>query len=142
MKSFYPKEGEVERKWYVVDLKGKVLGRTVSEIAKVLMGKNKPQYTPSVDTGDFVVALNSDHIVLTGNKWQDKLYYRHTGYFGGIKSTTAGKQRQKDSTRIVYHAVKGMLPKNKLAEKLIKKLKVDRGSEHENQAQQPVALEF
>lgn len=142
MKSFYPKEGEVERKWYVVDLKGKVLGRTVSEIAKVLMGKNKPQYTPSVDTGDFVVALNSDHVVLTGRKWEDKIYHRHTGYFGGIKSTTAAEQRRKDSTKIVYHAVKGMLPKNKLAEKLIKKLKVYRGNEHENQAQQPVAIEL
>lgn len=142
MKSYYPKEGEVERKWYVVDLKGKVLGRSVSEIAKVLMGKNKPQYTPSVDTGDFVVAINADAVVLTGNKWENKLYYRHTGYFGGIKSTTAAKQRQKDSTRIVYHAVKGMLPKNKMGEKLIKKLKVYRGSEHENQAQQPVALAF
>lgn len=142
MKSFYPKEGEVERKWYVVDLKGKVLGRTVSEIAKVLMGKNKPQYTPSVDTGDFVVALNSDHVVLTGRKWEDKIYHRHTGYFGGIKSTTATEQRRKDSTKIVYHAVKGMLPKNKLAEKLIKKLKVYRGNEHENQAQQPVAIEL
>lgn len=142
MKSYYPKEGDITKKWHLVDLKGKVLGRAVSEIANVLVGKNKPTYTPGVDIGDFVVAINSDEVVLTGNKWAKKVYYRHTGYFGGIKSTTAAKQREKDSTKIVYHAVKGMLPKNKRGNNLIKKLKVYAGSEHEHQAQQPTALDL
>lgn len=142
MKSYYPKQGQVAKKWLLVDLKGKVLGRAVSEIAKILTGKNKPQYTPGVDLGDFIVAINSDAIELTGNKWENKLYYKHTEYFGGIKSITAAKQRAKDSTKIVYSAVKGMLPKNKLGNNLIKNLKVYRGGEHEQQAQQPVAIDL
>ena len=142
MKSYYPKEGEVPRKWYVVDLKGKVLGRAASEIACVLTGKNKPQYTPSVDVGDFVVAINANEVVLTGNQWENKNYYTHTGYFGGVKTITAKKLKQKDSTRIITHAVKGMLPKNKMGYKLIKKLKIYKDANHEHQAQQPVMLEI
>ena len=141
MKSFYPKPGDITKKWHLVDLNGKTLGRAASEIARVLMGKHKPQYPPSVDTGDFVVAINSDTVKLTGKKWTDKIYHRHTGYVGGIRSITAEKQRQKDSTKLLLIAVKGMLPKNKLGRKMIKKLKVYTGTEHKNAAQQPQPLE-
>ena len=141
MKSFYPKPGDITKKWHLVDLNGKILGRAASEIARVLMGKQKPQYTPSVDTGDFVVAINSDAVKLPGKKWTDKIYHRHTGYVGGIRSITAEKQRQKDSTKLLLIAVKGMLPKNKLGRKMIKKLKVYTGTEHKNAAQQPQPLE-
>jgi large subunit ribosomal protein L13 len=142
MKSYYPKAGDVTKKWYLVDLDGMVLGRAVAEICKVLTGKNKPTYTPSVDTGDFIVAINADKVKLTGNKWSDKMYYKYTGYVGGLKSISAEKQREKDSTKIIEHAVKGMLPKNKLARQMMKKLKVFPGAEHTHEAQKPEALKI
>lgn len=141
MKSYYPKPGEITKAWHLVDLNGKTLGRAATQIARVLMGKHKPEYTPSVDTGDFVVAINSDAVKLTGKKWTEKVYHRHTGYVGGIRSITAEKQRQKDSTQLIYIAVKGMLPKNTLGRQMIKKLKIYAGAEHKNQAQQPQPLE-
>lgn len=140
MKTYSAKNGEIERKWWVVDAKGKTLGRMATEIANVLRGKNKPVFTPHVDTGDFVIVINSDQVEMSGSKWQDKKYYRHSRYFGGIKSLTAEQQRQKDSTFIITEAVKGMLPKNKLSRELIKKLKVYTGGEHPHGIQKPEAL--
>lgn len=140
MKTYNAKAGEIERKWWIVDAKGKTLGRMSTEIANVLRGKNKPQFTHHVDTGDFVVVINSDQVELTGSKWQDKTYYRHSRYFGGIKSLSAEQQRDKDSTFIITEAVSGMLPKNKLSRDLIKKLKVYTGSEHPHAVQKPEAL--
>lgn len=142
MKSYYPKENEIEKKWYIVDLKDKTLGRVTSEISKILMGKNKPIYHPAVDTGDYVIAINADQVKLTGRKESNKIYYKHTGYMGGIKSITADKQRQKDSTKLVQHSVKGMLPKNRMGRKLLKKLKIYSGDQHEHAAQQPQVLEI
>lgn len=142
MKTYHPKQSEVKKNWYIVDLKGKTLGRVATEIARVLVGKNKPTYSPAADTGDFVVAINSDHIHLTGRKMTDKVYYRHTGHVGGIRSATAKEVIEKDSTRVIYSAVKGMLPKNKLGRHQLKKLKVYRNNEHEHSAQQPQVLDI
>lgn len=138
MKSFYARASELEKKWYVVDLKDKTLGRVSSQIARILLGKNKPTYTPAVDTGDFVVAINSDQIKLTGKKLTDKIYYTHTGYMGGIKEMSAGKLLKKDSREVIKKAVWGMLPKNALGRKLIKKLKIYANAEHPHAAQKPV----
>lgn len=140
MKTYSAKTGEVKRNWWVVDAKGQTLGRMATQIATLLRGKNKPQFTPHVDTGDFVVVINSDHIQLSGAKWTDKKYYSHSRYFGGIKSLSAAEQREKDSTFIVTEAVKGMLPKNKLSRDLIKKLKVYTAAEHPHALQKPEAL--
>ncbi len=134
------KKAEVTRKWFVVDLKGKVLGRTATEIARVLRGKHKVIYTPSVDTGDFVIVLNADKLKLTGNKMADKQYYHHTGYPGGIRSINAAKLLEKKPEELVKKAVRGMLPKNTLGREMLKKLKVYAGSEHPHAAQQPKEL--
>ncbi len=134
------KKSEVTRNWFVVDLDGKVLGRTATEIARVLRGKHKPIYTPSVDTGDFVIVLNADKLQLTGNKMADKKYYRHTGYPGGLRTINAAKLLEKKPEELVKKAVRGMLPRNKLGREMLKKLKVYAGSEHPHAAQQPKEL--
>jgi large subunit ribosomal protein L13 len=134
------KKSDVIRKWFVVDLEGKVLGRTATEIARVLRGKHKAIYTPSVDTGDFVIVLNADKLKLTGNKMADKHYYHHTGYPGGIRSITAEKLMEKKPEEVVKKAVRGMLPKNTLGREMLKKLKVYAGTDHPHAAQQPKEL--
>ncbi len=136
------KEQDIKREWFVVDLEDVVLGRAATEIARVLRGKHKPIYTPSVDTGDFVVVLNADKIKLTGNKLADKKYYRHTGFPGGIREINAEKLLEKKPEMLVQSAVKGMLPKNKLGRKMFKKLKVYAGGEHPHAAQQPKELKI
>lgn len=137
MKSYMAKPGQVEQKWYLIDARGQVLGRMAGEIARILRGKNKPEFTPHVDTGDYVVVVNAADVRLTGNKTSQKYYYHHTGYPGGIKSIRAAELLEKKPEDVITNAVKGMLPKNKLGDKLIKKLKVYAGSEHQHQAQQP-----
>jgi large subunit ribosomal protein L13 len=136
------KKTAVNKSWYVVDLDGKVLGRAASEIARVLRGKHKPIYSPSVDTGDFVIVVNAEKLKLTGNKLADKQYYHHTGYPGGIRSITAAKLLEKKPEELIKKAVKGMLPKNKLGREMLKKLKVYAGSDHPHAAQQPQELVF
>ncbi len=140
MKTYVAKAEEVNRDWYLVDADSKVLGRIATTIANVLRGKNKPTYTPSVDTGDFVIVVNAEKIALTGNKLADKTYYSHSGFPGGIKSISAGKLLDKKPEDIIRIAVKGMLPKNKLARHMLNKLKIYTGSEHPHKAQQPKAL--
>lgn len=130
-----------QRKWYVVDAEGKTLGRLAAKIASVLRGKNKPTFTPGVDCGDFVVVINADKVELTGNKWKDKTYFRHTGYLGGVKLTPAWRMRETHPERMIEIAVKGMLPHNRLGRKLIRKLKVYAGPSHPHAAQKPEALE-
>lgn len=134
------KESDIQRQWYVVDLEGKVLGRVATEIARVLRGKHKTIYTPSVDTGDFVVVVNADKLKLTGNKLEAKEYFRHSGYPGGIKSMNATEMLERKPEEIVKKAVKGMLPKNPLGRKMLRKLKVYAGAEHPHAAQQPQEL--
>ena len=140
MKTQVAKKEEVSRDWYLVDVENKVLGRVATQIANVLRGKNKPVFTPSVDTGDFIIVVNAEKIALTGNKLADKAYYSHSGYPGGIKSITAGKLIDKKPEDLIRKAVKGMLPKNKLARHMLNKLKIYTGSEHPHKAQQPKAL--
>ncbi len=142
MKTYMAKPSEIERKWYVVDAKGKTLGRLSTEIAMILMGKNKPTYTPHIDTGDNVIVINCEDVVLTKDKWDKKLYYRHSGYAGGLKVRTASELREKFPERIIETAVKGMLPKGKLGRAMYKKLYVYSGSEHPHAAQQPEMLEL
>jgi large subunit ribosomal protein L13 len=134
------KPSDIKKNWYVVDLEGKVLGRAAAEIARVLRGKHKPIYTPSVDTGDFVIVLNADKVKLTGNKMADKIYHRHTGFPGGIRSISAEKLLVKKPEMLIEKAVKGMLPKNKLGRQMFKKLKVYAGPEHPHAAQMPKEL--
>ena len=136
------KKEEVVRDWYVVNVENKVLGRVATEIANILRGKNKPTYTPSVDTGDFVIVLNAEKIALTGNKLADKVYYSHSGFPGGLKTATAGEMLAKKPEDLIRKAVKGMLPKNKLARHMLSKLKIYAGSEHPHKAQLPKALEL
>ena len=136
------KKGEVERKWYLVDAKDKTLGRLASKIAVILMGKHKPQYTPHVDCGDFVVVINADKVKLTGQKWEKKIYYWHSGYLGGLKSRTAKEMLERKPEYLIYHAIKGMLPKNNLARRMLKKLKVYAGENHPHQAQKPEPIEI
>jgi large subunit ribosomal protein L13 len=136
------KKSAVKRSWFVVDLDGKVLGRAATEIARVLRGKHKAIYTPSVDTGDFVIVVNAEKLKLTGNKMADKQYYHHTGYPGGIRSINAAKLLEKKPEQLVIKAVKGMLPKNKLGREMLKKLKVYAGGDHPHAAQQPRELAF
>lgn len=136
------KKADLEKAWYVVDLEDKVLGRVATEIAKVLRGKHKPIFTPSVDTGDFVIVVNADKVRLTGHKLSQKVYYHHSGYPGGIKSVTAEKLLEQKPEEIIRKAVKGMLPKNKLGRQMFKKLKVYCSSEHPHQAQQPQELKL
>ncbi len=136
------KKAEVIRKWYIVDLEDKVLGRVATEIARVLRGKHKAIYSPSVDTGDFVIVLNAEKLNLSGNKLADKKYYRHSGYPGGLKTTTAAELLQKKPEELVRKAVRGMLPRNTLGRDMLKKLKVYAGSDHPHAAQQPKELVF
>jgi large subunit ribosomal protein L13 len=140
MKTQVAKTKEVSRDWYLVDVNEKVLGRVATQIANVLRGKNKPVFTPSVDTGDFVIVVNAEKIVLTGNKLADKMYYNHSGYPGGLKSTTAAKLLEKKASELLRQAVKGMLPKNKLASHMLKKLKIYAGSAHPHASQQPKVM--
>ncbi len=142
MTTYMAKPGEIERKWYVVDAEDKTLGRLSTEIAKILRGKNKAIYTPHVDTGDFVVVVNAEKVKLTGNKWDQKKYYRHSNYPGGIKETTYSDLREKNPEFIIEKAVKGMLPHNILGRQMFKKLKVYAGANHPHQAQQPETLEL
>lgn len=134
------KINDVKRDWYVVDAQDLVLGRLASQVANVLRGKNKAVYTPSVDTGDFVIVVNADKIALTGRKLADKVYYSHSGFPGGLKEITAGKLLDKKPTDIIKKAVKGMLPKNKLSRHMLKKLKIYAGANHPHEAQQPKNL--
>jgi large subunit ribosomal protein L13 len=140
MKTQVAKINEVSRDWYLVDANEKVLGRVATQIANVLRGKNKPIFTPSVDTGDFVIVVNAEKIVLTGNKLADKMYYSHSGYPGGLKSTSAAKLLEKKATELLRQAVKGMLPKNKLASQMLKKLKIYSGSAHPHASQLPKVM--
>ncbi len=134
--------GEIDRKWYIVDADGKVLGRIATEIARYLRGKHKPTFCNFQDNGDFIIVVNADKVHLTGNKWDQKTYYRHTGYMGGIKSQTAKELQEKAPEELIRNAVKGMLPKNKLGRAQFKKLKVYAGKEHPHQAQQPEQLDI
>ncbi len=142
MKTFSAKPAEVKRDWYVIDAEGKTLGRLATEIARRLRGKHKPEYTPHVDTGDYIIVVNAEKVAVTGNKENDKMYYRHTGYVGNLKSVSLGKLRQTFPDRIIMAAVKGMLPNNPLGRAMFKKLKVYAGPEHNHQAQQPKVLEI
>ena len=142
MKTEIIKPQEVERSWYIVDAEGQTLGRLSSRVAAVLRGKHKASFSPSVDCGDYVVVINADKIHVTGQKVEKKMYYRHSGYPGGLKEMTLRDQLERYPERPVELAIKGMLPKNKLGRKMFKKLKVYAGSEHPHQAQQPVPLEL
>ena len=142
MKTYLAPVNEIEKKWYVVDAKDKILGRLATEIASRLRGKHKPTFSPFIDNGDFIIVTNADKVQLTGNKWDDKKYYRHTGYMGGIKEITAKDLLVKHPTDLVTNAVKGMLPKNKIGRAQLKKLKVYAGADHPHKAQQPEALEI
>ena len=140
MKTYMAHKENVERKWYVVDAAGLTLGRLSTRVASVLRGKNKPTYTPNVDCGDFVIVINTDKVVLTGNKLEDKFYRYHTGYIGGLKEISYKKLMAEKSDLAVYEAVKGMLPKNSLGRAMIKKLRVYKGAEHNHAAQKPEVL--
>jgi large subunit ribosomal protein L13 len=142
MKTFSAKPAEVKRDWYVVDAAGKTLGRLSTELAHRLRGKHKAEFTPHVDTGDYLIVINAEKVRVTGNKEQDKIYYKHTGYIGNMKSVSLGKLRQTHPERIIETAVKGMLPKNPLGRAMFKKLKVYAGDKHGHQAQQPILLEI
>ncbi|AMA64102.1 MAG: 50S ribosomal protein L13 [Kurthia gibsonii] len=140
--TFMAKGHEVERKWLVVDAEGQTLGRLASEVAAILRGKNKPTFTPNVDTGDHVIIINAEKIELTGNKLQGKIYYRHTQFAGGLKTRTAGEMKEKYPTQMLELAVKGMLPKNSLGRQMFGKLHVYTGAEHPHAAQKPEAYEL
>jgi large subunit ribosomal protein L13 len=140
MKTYQAKKEELEYKWYLVNADGKVLGRLATELAKILKGKNKPTYTPHLDTGDFVIVVNAGKLTLTGKKMKDKIYYHHTGYPGGIKEINAEKLLAKKPTEMIRMAVKGMLPKNILGRQMLRKLKVYAGPNHPHEAQKPVAI--
>jgi len=142
MKTFLPNCEEINRDWYLFDADQQVLGRIATHIANILRGKNKPTYTPSVDTGDFVIVVNAEKIMLTGAKYDDKIYYSHSGYPGGIKSISAGKLLEKKPEDLIRKAVKGMLPKNKLSRHMLSKLKVYAGSEHPHKAQLPKTVQL
>ncbi len=142
MKTISAKTIPENRRWYVVDATDRTLGRLASQIASRLRGKHQPIFTPHADTGDFIIVINAEKIRLTGRKWQQKVYYRHSGYIGGLKSITAKKLREKKPENLVRHAVWGMLPKNRLGRKLYKKLKVYAGENHPHESQQPQPLEL
>jgi len=142
MKTFMAKAEEVKRKWYVVDAEGKPLGRLASEVAKILRGKNKPIYTPHVDTGDNVIVLNAAKVTLTGKKLDNKVYRHHSGWPGGLKEVKYRQLMEKSPEKVIELAVKGMLPRNSLGRAMFRKLKVYRGSEHEHQAQKPETLDI
>jgi large subunit ribosomal protein L13 len=141
MKTYVAIEKDVPKKWYVVDAKDKVLGRLATQIAMRLRGKHKPIFTPHADTGDFVVVVNAEKVAMTGRKWEDKIYYRHSGYVGGLKRTSARELLGKKPRDILRLAVKGMLPKNSLGRRQLKKLKIYVGPDHPHEAQQPESLE-
>src|SRR5207253_2810654 len=141
MKTWNAKPGEVDRRWWVVDAEGQTLGRLATRIADTLRGKDKPQYTPHVDTGDFVVVVNAEKVAVTGNKLDDKLYHRHSGYPGGLRSRTLRDQLDRQPAEVIRKAVKGMLPRNRLARQQLNKLKVYAGPEHPHEAQTPKPLE-
>ncbi|MBN2034166.1 MAG: 50S ribosomal protein L13 [Deltaproteobacteria bacterium] len=142
MKSFVAKEREIDKKWYLVDAENKILGRLASQIATRLRGKHKPIFTPHADTGDFIIVINADKISMTGAKHDQKVYYHHSGYVGGLKEITAEKLLTRKPERIIRSAVKGMLPKNSLGRRQLKKLKIYTGSEHPHEAQKPEKLEI
>ena len=142
MKSFMANPSKVERKWYVVDAEGKTLGRLASEIANVLRGKNKPIYTPHIDTGDYVIVVNAEKVKTTGKKLDQKIYYHHSDYVGGMKETTLKEMMQKKPEFVITHAVKGMLPKGPLGRQMLKKLHVYAGPEHNHAAQKPETLDI
>jgi large subunit ribosomal protein L13 len=142
MKTFVAKEVEVDKKWYLVDAASKVLGRLASQIAMRLRGKHKPIYTPHADTGDFIIVINAEKVSMTGGKLDQKVYYRHSGYIGGLKEVTAEKMLAKKPERVLRSAVKGMLPKTSLGRRQLKKLKIYSGSEHPHEAQKPEKLEM
>ena len=142
MKTFVPKQSDITRAWYIVDAAGKPVGRIATEVAKVLRGKNKPTFTPHLDTGDGVVIINSDKIVLTGNKWKDKKYFRYSGYVGNVKTTTAEKIHESKPTFIVEKAVAGMIPRTKFKKDILMRLKVYAGTEHRQEAQNPQPLDI
>lgn len=137
-KTFHQPVHEIDRRWHLIDASGQVLGRMASQVAILLRGKHKPIFSPHLDTGDFVVVINAERVVLTGNKLKDKVYHRHSGYPGGIKSTTAERMLQKHPTRVVEYAVRGMLPRTKLGDALFRKLKVYAGPSHPHASQGPV----
>ena len=142
MKTYTARAEDLEREWFLVNAEGKTLGRLASEIAQVLRGKHKPIYTPHLDCGDYVIVVNAEKVQVTGRKLDQKMYYRHTGYPGGIKSISLRNQLQKHPERVLQAAVRGMLPKNRLGRKMLKKLKVYAGDSHPHQAQQPKSLEL
>ena len=142
MKTFMPKAADITRKWYVVDAEGLALGRVASQVANILRGKNKPIYTPNVDTGDFVIVINAYKVILTGKKLDQKIYYKHSGYVGGLKETKYRKLMAEKPEEALRHAVVGMLPKGPLGRQMAKKLKIYAGAEHEQAAQQPEKLEL
>jgi large subunit ribosomal protein L13 len=141
MKSYMARPASAERKWHLVDAEGKTLGRLATEIARLLRGKNKPQYTPHVDTGDFVVVVNAEKVVVTGKKAEQKVYRRHTGYPGGLKETSYEQMLERKPTEILRRAVKGMMPKTRLGRQQFKKLKIYAGPEHPHEAQAPASYE-
>ena len=141
MRTYFPKKGDIEPKWFVIDADGKVLGRLSTTIAKILTGKNKPMYTPFLDTGDHVIVINAEKVLLTGKKETDKVYRHHSGYPGGLKSREARFIRAEKPEQMIEDAVWGMLPKNKLGRKMLKKLKVYRGTNHPHQAQMPEKID-
>ena len=142
MKTFMASPEKIERKWYVVDATGCTLGRLSSEIAKVLRGKNKPEYTPHIDTGDYVIVINAEKIAVTGKKMDQKMYYQHSDYIGGLKETTLKEMLAKHPERVIEHAVKGMLPKGILGRNLMRNLYIFEGAEHDKQAQKPTTLDI
>lgn len=142
MKSFMAKKEEVKRDWYIIDAEGQTLGRLASKISPILTGKNKPTYTPHVDTGDFVILLNADKVKLTGKKADDKMFRWHTGYMGGLKEKTYGEMLEKQPRKLLERTIKGMLPKSKLGKKMGKKLKVYAGTDHPHEAQNPTKIEL
>ena len=141
-KTYSAKASEIERKWYVIDAAGKPLGRVATEAAKLLRGKHKPTFTPNIDTGDHVIILNCKEVVLTGRKLDQKIYRHHSGYIGGMKETTAREMMDKKPEEVMFLAIKGMLPKNSLGRKMLTKLRVYKGAEHENAAQKPEVYNF
>ncbi len=142
LKTYNAKKGEIDRKWYLVDASGVVLGKLATEIAKIIRGKNKPIFTPNVDCGDYVVVINAEKIKVSGKKLQDKKYYRHSGYIGNMKTETLGEKLKRKPEEVIRIAVKGMLPHNKLNRAVIKKLKVYKGSKHPHEAQKPEKLDI
>jgi len=142
VRTYTPKPEDIERRWYVVDAQGKTLGRLASEIARILRGKHKPIFSPHMDTGDFVIVINAEKVHVTGRKLTQKFYYRHSGYPGGLKAISLRDQLKKHPERVIQHAVRGMLPKNRLGRKMIKKLKVYAGPEHPHKAQKPEPLDL